>query len=213
MDPTPVRLVCFDLGGVLVRICRGWAEACERAGVPVRLDADHADTWRRIHVALSDYEVGNIDSAAMIARLVAASNGHDAEHIERIIDAWLIDLYDGVAELIRAIHAAGVPTACLSNTNDWHWRIMDSQPRFAALRTLRHRFASHLARCRKPEPAIFQHLEDRLSLTGEAIVFFDDLPENIEAAAERGWRGFVVDPAADPVQQMTGHLRGLGVLR
>src|SRR5688572_14461546 len=30
---TSVRLVCFDLGGVLVRIARGWDDACRRAGV------------------------------------------------------------------------------------------------------------------------------------------------------------------------------------
>ena len=31
-----VALVCFDLGGVLVRICRDWAEGCRAAGLTVR---------------------------------------------------------------------------------------------------------------------------------------------------------------------------------
>ena len=28
-----VRLVCFDLGGVLVRLASGWEDACRRANV------------------------------------------------------------------------------------------------------------------------------------------------------------------------------------
>ena len=30
------RTVCFDLGGVIVRICRSWEEGCHRAGVSLR---------------------------------------------------------------------------------------------------------------------------------------------------------------------------------
>ncbi len=31
-----IRLVCFDLGGVVIRICRTWAEGCAAAGLEVR---------------------------------------------------------------------------------------------------------------------------------------------------------------------------------
>jgi len=206
-----IRLICFDLGGVLVRICRGWAEACDRAGVPNRLQDGEA-TWQRIHLALSDYEVGRIDSAEMVRRIAAITDGSETAHVERIIEAWLIDLYPGTAELIADIHAAGLPTACLSNTNDWHWRIMADDARFTPLGTLTHRYASHLVRSRKPEPAIYQHVETELSLPGESIVFFDDLPANIEAAAGRGWQGVLVDHAGDTVGQMRQHLESIKVL-
>jgi len=209
---SPIRLVCFDLGGVLVRICRGWPEACDRAGVANRLADDEA-TWHRVHLALSDYEVGRIDSSEMTRRLAAVTDGSTPADIERIITAWLVGLYDGVGELIASIHDAGLPTACLSNTNDWHWRMMDREDRFAPLRTLRHRYASHLVRSRKPEPGIYQHVETELRLPGESIVFFDDLPANIDAATRRGWQGVVVDHDADTVKQMRGHLRSIGVLR
>ena len=36
MPHKTIRLVCFDLGGVIIRICRTWLEACRRAGLPVR---------------------------------------------------------------------------------------------------------------------------------------------------------------------------------
>ena len=34
----PIRLVCFDLGGVLVKICRSWSDGCRAAGLDVRID-------------------------------------------------------------------------------------------------------------------------------------------------------------------------------
>ena len=37
MQPSAKRVVCFDLGGVLVRICRSWDEACGHARLPYRL--------------------------------------------------------------------------------------------------------------------------------------------------------------------------------
>src|SRR5215211_7920813 len=53
-----VRLVCFDLGGVLVRIARGWDDACRRAGVAL----PHADdaAWARHHELMLRYETGAI---------------------------------------------------------------------------------------------------------------------------------------------------------
>ena len=41
---TPISLVCFDLGGVVVRICRSWAEGCAEAGLDVRGDVEEALT-------------------------------------------------------------------------------------------------------------------------------------------------------------------------
>lgn len=208
---SPIRLVCFDLGGVLVRICRGWAEACQRAAVPNHLRDDEA-TWHRIHLALSDYEVGRIDSDTMLQRMADVTDGSTVEEIGKIVDAWLIDLYDGVGELVDEIHSAGLPTACLSNTNDWHWQLMDRDARFADLQRLTHRFASHQIRSRKPEPGIYEHVETVLELPGESIVFFDDLLTNIEAAADRGWQGVIVDHTSETVDQIRAYLKSIGVL-
>ena len=32
-DAQPMKVICFDFGGVLVRISRSWEEACDKAGI------------------------------------------------------------------------------------------------------------------------------------------------------------------------------------
>lgn len=47
----------------------------------------------------------------------------------------------------------------------------------------------------KPEKEIYQLAQDRAGLSGPAIFFVDDRPENIEAAESFGWQGVVFDSA------------------
>ena len=40
----------------------------------------------------------------------------------------------------------------------------------------------------KPEPRIFEMVETAAGLSGDALLFTDDRPDNIDSAAARGWR-------------------------
>jgi hypothetical protein len=55
-------VVCFDLGGVIVRICRSWAEACDLANLPVRdLDSEQMVGRRaRWQALVDDYQRGTV---------------------------------------------------------------------------------------------------------------------------------------------------------
>ena len=76
------------------------------------------------------------------------------------------------------------------------------------------RFASHLARLRKPDEALFAHVERVAGVPAESIVFFDDLRDNVVAAERRGWRGHWIDPALDePIGQIRHHLRAHELLK
>lgn len=213
VNDRPIELVCFDLGGVLVRICHSWAQAAERAGVPDLMPADGQAVPESVLPALMAYEVGQLDTLSFASRLAELSAGHSTAHIHQIIDAWLIGLYDGVEQLLTDLAAAGIATACLSNTNERHWHIMSQQPAFAPLLQLTHRCASHLAQARKPDPPIYEHLESRTAATPRRIVFFDDVPANIAAATARNWHAHLIDPHGDTVSQMRQHLDSLGALR
>src|SRR5688572_16335060 len=118
-------LVVFDLGGVLVRIARTWAEACRAAGLDARggcddpLDPVARDPW------IVAYETGRIGRDAFAAGLSSAMEGlYSPEEVVRVHDAWLLGEYPGIARVFDALDAAGVPTAVLSNTNEHHWRVM-----------------------------------------------------------------------------------------
>lgn len=219
----PERVVCFDLGGVLVRICSSWEEACARAGLPERSPEVFAsDTWLTLGRAAADrYATGTLECAAYYSELERALDGlFSASEFESLHWAWTLEHYPGALELVRALNALPhVTTACLSNTNHSHWvRLVgeDGRGEYPAVAELRHRLASHALGCLKPEPRIYALAQARFSELAPVrpadIFFFDDLAANVAAARAAGWSAFQVDPSGDPVRQMRGVLANAGIL-
>jgi len=202
---SPVRLVCFDLGGVVIRICQSWGEACAAAGIPER----DTELWQRTHTdrlrVLAEFQTGRIDAPAFAARLSEQVAGlYSPAEILGVHHAWLLDEYAGVAELIVRLHDAGLDTAALSNTSHDHWvRIVA----YTAVTRLHHLLASHLLGLHKPDPMIFRRLEQQLGYRAREIIFFDDTQENVVAADAVGWRAYLIDPEADTAQQIAAILR------
>ena len=64
----------------------------------------------------------------------------------------------------------------------------------------------------KPDPAIYKAFEAATQHRGLAILFFDDLPENVRAARSVGWRAERIDPYNETVPQLRRWLRHYGVL-
>jgi putative hydrolase of the HAD superfamily len=154
------------------------------------------------------YDTGHLDLDAF-ARAVSPHIGMPPEDVVRLQACYLLGVYPGVTELLDEIARAGVRTACLSNTSDQHWRMMNdpASPAHLPLDRLDYRFASHLLRLRKPDEAIYAHVERVTETPGDRIVFFDDIPANVEAARRRGWHAYRIDPAPDdPLPQVRRHL-------
>jgi putative hydrolase of the HAD superfamily len=163
---------------------------------------------------LRRYDTGRIDLATF-AREIAPFSGMSAHDVIRLQECYLLGPYAGVGELLDELAAAGVRTACLSKTSDRHWRMMldPAGPNHLPLARLDYRFASHLLGMRKPDEAIYAHVEREARVPGAGIVFFDDVAENVEAARRRGWHGYRIDPTPDdPLPQVRSHLRRLGVI-
>ena len=208
----PVSLVCFDWGGVILRICRGFAQGCEQAGLDVRLNADDADLYSVQRTIAAQYQVGALSESEFFAHVSASTRGAYTPHeIAQIHDAWLIEEYPGARGLIDELHTLeSVQTGMLSNTNARHWARRERD--FTAAGTLHHQHASHLLGLAKPDDRIFRAFERETGRTPGEIVFFDDLPENIDAATSAGWRGVLIDHEGDTATQMRAALVGLGVL-
>jgi FMN phosphatase YigB (HAD superfamily) len=209
-----IRLVVFDLGRVLVRICDGWQHACRVAGVPVAREELDAASQARLHALVCRAEVGGLDIDGF-GREAAGVLGLTRVQFRALSDAYLLGAFEGAVEIVEELVAAGIPTACLTNTNDNHWRLMcdPSALGYFPLDRLTHRFASHLVRLRKPDDAIYAHVEQATAMPAEAILFFDDIEENVAAARNRGWCARRIDPALDdPISQIRTALREHGVL-
>src|SRR5688500_7187683 len=118
-----VQLVVFDLGRVLVRICDDWLHACKVAGVRAPSGRIDAVAGARLHELVCRVEVGRFDHAAFCAE-AGPVLGLTPGDVSSVWDAYTLGPYPGAVELVDEIAAAGVRTACLSNTNANHWRLM-----------------------------------------------------------------------------------------
>jgi putative hydrolase of the HAD superfamily len=207
--PAP-RLVCFDIGNVLVRLRRPWISGCAAVGLEVRGDISAAlatDAWKELAAA---YETGRLGAGAFVERFSAMIDGlYAPDEIMRVHRVYLDGEYDGAAALVARVRAAGVLTAALSNTCDEHWK---SLPDYPALREMDRYFASHLLGLRKPDEAIYRAVEAETGLRGSEIAFFDDLEENVAAARALGWQAVRVDPDEDPPAQVAAALAEMGAL-
>ena len=230
MSGSDVKIVVFDLGGVVVRICRSWAEGCAAAGLPFRDEALATEELKsRRRVISGRHGRGEIACDEYYREMAATTGGlYTPQEAERIHHAWTREEYPGVFELVGSIHDAGLETGVLSNTNHAHWvRLAPARarggetPEYRTPSAIRHLHASHIMGLLKPELEIYRAFERATGFHGgdgsrgtpTAIVFFDDLPENVAAANAAGWRAFQVDRTGDTAKQMADVLRSLCVLR
>ncbi|UTH74510.1 HAD family hydrolase [Chromobacterium sp. IIBBL 290-4] len=184
MSSKPAALV-FDLGGVLAD-WNGIDPLIRLSGG--KLDREAArEFW--IHSPwVARLDQGECEPLAFAAAMSDALQlDIPAEAMRDQLENWLAGAYPGAPELLAALKGR-FRLAALSNNNALHWgkieREFDLLQRFDAL------FASHLLRLRKPDAAIYRHVEQALNLPGNQIAFFDDNIECVDAARERGWQAF-----------------------
>ena len=205
--PAAIRVVCLDWGGVLLRICRSWEEACLAAGLPLPTIPPPEEVRQRRRALSEAYQLGRLSCDAYFAAVSELSPGYTSEDIARLHDAYLIEEYPGALQLARELaghsHICG---ALLSNTNHRHWLRQDE---FTAASTLPHRVASHVRGLAKPDARLYAELESQVGAQGEQIAFFDDLQPNIDAALALGWQAVRIDPQGDTIAQVRSALLGV----
>ncbi len=222
MGSSGAKLVVFDLGGVVVRICRSIKEAGDRCGIAVReedITPERRAERRAIHAL---YERGRLTCDEFFVAIAKTTGDRfTPQQFRAMHEAWIIEEYPGVSELIDDLHAAGIQTGVLSNTNASHWAQMQpvvradggvNAPKFPTPAKPIHKHASHLLGLAKPDAAIYHEFARRTGFAPGTIVFFDDLPDNVEAARKAGWQSHVVDHMGDPAGQMREFLRGAGTI-
>lgn len=201
------RVVCFDWGGVLLRICRSWAEGCKAAGLDVRGEVQTPELVTRRRAISEQYQIGRLSTEEYAVSMSRAMDGvYSPGEVLRVHDAWLIEEYPGVDRVVTDLHGArGVRTALLSNTNALHWerhRPSRGLRHFPTAGSLHHPHASHLMGCAKPGLDIYKQFESLVGARADSIIFFDDLPDNVAAAASLGWRAVWIDHEGDTAAQI-----------
>jgi len=207
-DPTPVPRVgagvVWDLGNVLVDwdASRAIAAGVGEAEAARFLAADDFDFRAYNHGPDS-----GLDWDAAEAE-VARSHPHWLEHCRAYrahFPASLVGEVPGTADLVRTLHAAGVPQWGLTN---WSHELYPHAPRmFEVLALLDDVVVSGTEGLAKPDPRVYELLVARTGRPLADLVFVDDRPENVEAARALGMAGLVFTGA----DALRAELRGLGL--
>ena len=93
---------------------------------------------------------------------------------------------EGSIALQRALRAKGVPVFALTNFGKYSFE--EALPKMDFLTDFDRLYVSGRMGVIKPDPLIYQMVEDDCGLPPESLLFTDDRADNITAAARRGWR-------------------------
>lgn len=193
-DPTAVKALLFDLGGVVFEFdfayaLAHWAPRSALAPDALRQAFSHDEDYQR-------HERGELSSAqyfdTLRTKLLLQASDADIEA------GWNAIFRSEISQTLDLIAAARhrYPCFAFSNTNRSHhaaWRA--AYPRIEA--TFDRVFVSSDIGLRKPERAAFEHVCREIGLPPTALLFFDDLEENVAGARACGLQAVRVTSPVD----------------
>lgn len=94
---------------------------------------------------------------------------------------------DHSIRLLRALRRKGVPVFALSNFGIQTFAFAETQYPFLA--EFDRRYISGHMGVIKPDPKIYEMVEDDCGIAPQALLFADDRQDNIDMARSRGWQG------------------------
>ena len=185
--------VVFDLGKVLLdfdyaRFARNVIDKC---GVPVEelLNAVNQSEL------LIRYESGLLTSQEFFAEVKRASRYTGEYHEFELVFG---DIFSPILEMIELhgrIRDQGLPTYIFSNTSEMV--IKHIRKTYPFFNTFTDYILSYEHRSVKPQPRIYEVVEEKTRGQGEQLLYIDDRLDNIEHGRERGWQTIHhVDPRA-----------------
>lgn len=203
-----VRVVVFDLGGVVVRIARSWAERCAAAELPDRVGPAGDAALARCAAEMDALQRGEMTTEAFADALGLALGGtYTRDELVQLYDAQVLGPYTGVSDVAARLR---VPHVILSNTSAGHWPGLLREP---VVERAVERFASFELGMLKPARAIFDHVAGALGIAPGRLLLVEDSVANAEAAHRAGWQTARVDPDGDVAAQLEALLHARGLLR
>ncbi|MEJ2641827.1 MAG: HAD-IA family hydrolase [Desulfosarcinaceae bacterium] len=188
-----MKLAIFDLGNVLFRIDfnKALVFIARRSGIAPRTLRQRVS----IGPAFEAFERGELSEAAFFGWL-AGQLGVDLD-TRALIQAWNVIYGPVIRPAYEAIRQLShhLPVVALTNTNVTHqpvWQKVYAEE----LDIFSQVYVSSEMGMRKPEKRIYTQVLDAWAVSPEQSVFFDDLRENVEAAADLGMAAVLVDSDA-----------------
>ena len=181
------RLLLFDLGGVLVDV-----SGYRNLGPLLGRSLEEPEVLRGLRncPVLRGFETGQMSAAQFAERFVAAWECTVApQEFLRQFRSWTQGFFPGARELLAGLHGR-YRLACLSNSNEVHWERMEKE--LSIFELFEAALSSHQLGCYKPDPEIYERAFAALGVEPAQVIFFDDLPANVEAARNAGAQAYRV---------------------
>jgi glucose-1-phosphatase len=170
-------LLDFDFESSLVRLLQSDGAAAERL--------------QRLLARKDEFEAGGVDAESYIAWALATMEC--SATADEFTHAWrnIFTPNEPMWKHVRELAAEGHRLILFSNTNAIHcpW-IFETYPEFSLFPEA---VLSYQAGSIKPHPDIYRHAIEKHGLDPSATRYIDDLPENIVAGREHGFRCFQYD--------------------
>ncbi len=180
-------VILFDLGGVVVRWV-GIEALSEMTGFSV---AEVKEKFAASDIG-NEFERGLTDNQSFIEEfktLFSLEGSH--QELTALWNSWVGAPYAGIVEAIMALRET-YRIACLSNTNDLHWKHLNAYLKTEIL--FSPAYASHQINLAKPDRECFEFVIADLNVAPETILFLDDSQANIDAAEAADIQAHLVDP-------------------
>jgi putative hydrolase of the HAD superfamily len=166
----------------------------------------YADLPGVVKTALRDFERGAIDTETFARRVVSeAELSYDWQEFLQRFDAWPDRLFDETIGVLNEI-PGHINRALLSNINAQHWGRDGIAGQIAD--HLDRAFLSYETGLVKPDREAFEMVARMYECRPDEILFFDDSPLNVSAAANYGMQAVLAVGIGD----VSAVLRECGVL-
>lgn len=178
MSDKSIKVILFDLGGVLLRL--------NDPGETFGLDGNYEEFLKKwlLSPSVRDFERGALERDAFAAGVVAeAGLPYNADEFLARFDSWPDQFFAGALDTVETL-AQRYEVALLSNTNAMHWDRADIGGQLET--RLSRVFLSYRTGKLKPDADAFQHVCDDLGCDANEVLFFDDNPLNVSAASSVG---------------------------
>lgn len=177
-----MKTVVFDIGNVLT----SWQPEAF-------YDRVIGEARRRALFAEVDLHQMNllVDAGALFRETIydwAARHPEWGPEIRMWYDRWdelASPRIEGSIALLRALRRKGIPVFALTNFGRYSYD--EARPKLDFLSEFDREYVSGRMGVVKPDPRIYQMLEEDSGVAPSDLLFTDDRPENIAAAALRGW--------------------------
>lgn len=191
-----INTIIFDIGSVLVQQVPLEISLRQenRKFIPEELIDQLVKIW-----CSSGTEQGSLEEQITTAYLKAYESGlrgPNRQYMEYIASESLrnIERCDYTIPMLRALKMAGYKLYILSNWGKWHFEELQKRNEFREfLQYFDGGIVSYQVGLKKPDRKIYEILIDKYNINPSSAVFYDDKPENIQAAKEVGLNAVVFD--------------------